>query len=387
MVWLLPYPICVGLYAIASAFPGMTEARYSLGVYQGIRSALLRAVGSWPFSVAEFAVYAIAALAFARIASGVAAAARSKGRRLRELSKAAYGLVAAAGAISLAFVVMWGLNNCRLPISEAAGIDVRPASAGELEEACRELLARASALRGGGGVAEGDGGFRVGGVAEGDGVFRVGGVAEGDGGVMALDGGKASALRRAHEGFAPVAARFPSLGQAAAQADARVRPKPVLASKLMSYGGITGIFFPMTGEANVDMDILDVEAPFVMCHELAHQFGYAREDEASFIAWLACDASPYADFRYSGNLMAFLHLMGRLHEADPGRHGAVWGSCPPGVARDLAAVGAYWAAHEGVASDASAQVNDAFLKINGQQEGVASYGRMADLVIGYLRGA
>jgi hypothetical protein len=171
----------------------------------------------------------------------------------------------------------------------------------------------------------------------------------------------------------------------AGEANGIGRPKPVLASKLMSYCGITGVFFPMTGEANVNMDILDAEAPFTMCHELAHQLGYAREDEANFIAWLACDASPYADFRYSGNLMALLHLMNRLYEADSGRHGAVWGACPAGVARDLAEMGAYWEKHEGAASEASTRINDAFLKINRQQEGVASYGRMADLMLGYLR--
>ena len=387
---LLPYPMCAGLYALANAFPGITESRYSLGAYQSIRRWLQWAFGGWPFSAAEIAVYVIALAVISRIASGLASALRG---RVRGLVNAAWDIVAGVGVACLLFVAMWGINNCRLPFSEAAGLDVRPAPTGELEAACKKLMARSGELRV---AAAGSMGER--GAAE-PGMGERGAAAGSLGGALPLEGGKSSALSRAPEGFAALASRFPSLGlgeeagrggqgsppPSGGAGLAVGTPKPVFASKLMSYCGITGVYFPMTGEANVNMDIQDAEAPFTMCHELAHQLGYAREDEANFIAWLACDASPYADFRYSGNLMAFLHLMDRLYEADPGRHAAVLAACPPEVASDLAEMGAYWQLHEGVVSDASARVNDAFLKINGQQEGVASYGRMADLMLAYLR--
>lgn len=58
------------------------------------------------------------------------------------------------------------------------------------------------------------------------------------------------------------------------------QPKPVMASRLMSYGNITGIYIPFTCEANVNIDVPDYSIPATMCHELTHLRGYMREEEA-----------------------------------------------------------------------------------------------------------
>jgi len=49
----------------------------------------------------------------------------------------------------------------------------------------------------------------------------------------------------------------------------------------MSYLGIGGVYFPFTGEANVNISMPHTSIPFTACHEMAHQIGFAREDEAT----------------------------------------------------------------------------------------------------------
>src|SRR5207237_4159011 len=123
-------------------------------------------------------------------------------------------------------------------------------------------------------------------------------------GAMRLADGRGGALGRATLGYAGPDLRglpVPRVGG---------RPKEVVLSPLMSYLGIAGIFIPFTGEANVNATLPDCEIPFTACHELAHQRGYAREDEANYIAYRACRAHPDRDFRYSGPFRAALYTIG-----------------------------------------------------------------------------
>ena len=64
--------------------------------------------------------------------------------------------------------------------------------------------------------------------------------------------------------------------------------KPVMLSPLMSYTHVTGIYSYFTGETNINTDFPDYTIPFTAAHEMAHQRGIAREDEANFIAFLVC---------------------------------------------------------------------------------------------------
>ncbi len=49
------------------------------------------------------------------------------------------------------------------------------------------------------------------------------------------------------------------------------KPKYIISSNLMCYTGITGIYFPFTGEANVNIAIPDLYIPCTVEHEMAHQ--------------------------------------------------------------------------------------------------------------------
>jgi len=85
----------------------------------------------------------------------------------------------------------------------------------------------------------------------------------------------------------------------------------------MSIFGLGGAFLAYTGEANVNTAMPEIQQPFVAAHEIAHQMGFAREDEANFIAYLACRVHPDIDFRYSGALAAFNIAAYALKRTDP----------------------------------------------------------------------
>lgn len=79
-------------------------------------------------------------------------------------------------------------------------------------------------------------------------------------------------------------------------------PKPMFGSFFMYQAGYDGVYFPFTLEANYNTYISEIRYPHVACHELAHLKGYIYEDEADFIAYLACTGSSDEQLQYAGYL-------------------------------------------------------------------------------------
>ena len=165
----------------------------------------------------------------------------------------------------------------------------------------------------------------------------------------------------------------------------RCRVKPVFFSEAMSYMEIVGVFFPYTVEANINTHTTDFDIPFAACHELAHISGFMREDEANFLAYAACRASEEPFFRYSGSATALIHAGNALYAKDPARYQQAMEGLSDGVRRDFAASSAYYNAHHTSFGEFSTKVNDTYLKVNSQPQGVATYGRMVDLLLADYR--
>ena len=110
-----------------------------------------------------------------------------------------------------------------------------------------------------------------------------------------------------------------------------------------------------------------------------------REDEANFIAYLACKESDDALMRYSGLLLAYDNAMGALRSADPERAAEIASGLAEPVRRDLAERAKHWAQYEGPVQDVSNAANAAYLKANNQSDGMQSYGRMVDLLLAEQR--
>jgi len=335
---------------ILSFFPPFVEKYYSKGMFRIINQPLSLITGVSPFSLGELIVVSVFILI--PIALIVLAAKIIKYRdRIRVINgfRLLLNITAIIGVLYLIFIFVWGLNYHRLPFADIVGLKVEPTSVVELEELCRELIARGNILRDE--------------------------VKEDANGVMTFTASKRDALKRSYQGYENAQHIYPILGGTYGS------PKGVLLSEGMSYLGISGIYFPFTGEANVNMSIPYSLIPATICHEMAHQRGFAREDEANYIAYITSVLHPDIDFQYSGTLLAIIHSMNALYRHDPEGFYSLSKLYSDGIRRDLAYIRSYWQRYEGPVERASNRMNDAYLKSNMQEDGVHSYGRMVDLLI------
>ena len=177
------------------------------------------------------------------------------------------------------------------------------------------------------------------------------------------------------------------------------RPKPLFFSDFMCQQNMLGWYFPFSLEANYNRVAYVMNRPASMCHELAHLKGFIYEDEAIFIAYLACIQSDDIYFQYSGYLSVLGYLERDLQKAAA--------QDPEGLAQVCAAHGLEeildvvyeddrfvteeeWARIEGKAlldTETVDEATDVFLnttlKANGVSEGTVSYSHVVRLLLQY----
>ncbi|MBQ7294271.1 MAG: DUF3810 domain-containing protein [Clostridia bacterium] len=164
--------------------------------------------------------------------------------------------------------------------------------------------------------------------------------------------------------------------------------KPVFLSRPMAYTHTTGIYTFFTGEANLNMDFPDYTLAFTAAHELAHQRGISREDEANFFAFLACINSGDTYLEYCAYMNVFEFVVGALKKADADAYSEVMKYLSSPAKDEMRAYAKYYSKYEkALAGKVSSSVNNAYLIANGAPEGTNSYGLVVDLTVAYLNGA
>ena len=161
--------------------------------------------------------------------------------------------------------------------------------------------------------------------------------------------------------------------------------KPVALSEGMSYTHITGVYTFFTGESNLNVNFPDYTLPFTAAHELAHQRGFAREDEANLIAFLACDASSDPYIRYSGYVGMYQYVMNALYRADKDLYREVYFMSEPSLRTEQAAYAEFFKKYEkSKVGEVSGAINNSYLQSQGTV-GTKSYGMVVDLAVAYFR--
>jgi hypothetical protein len=337
----------------APSFPGTIERGYSTRIYRGLVGPLSQLTGIFPFSLAEVLLAATFLFALYRGGRWLLSFCKKPRVTLRSLPRGLARLALILALLYVSFYLLWGLNYNRLSFADISGLPLEPAGPEELRELAQSLVLRANVLR-----------------EE---------VEEDGAGVMTLDTDIRGAFARAELGYRQAALIYPALGGRYGP------PKSVFLSPYWSYTGISGMYFPFTGEANINTDMPPLLLPATALHEMAHQRGFAREDEANFLAYLACSLHPHRDFQYSGTVLALVNTMNALYRADLNAYKEVRAQYSDGLNRDLKNWSEYWQRFAGPVEKASERVNDAYLKANRQEDGVRSYGRMIDLLLALFR--
>ncbi len=162
--------------------------------------------------------------------------------------------------------------------------------------------------------------------------------------------------------------------------------KPVMLSEPMSYTHITGVYSFFTGEANLNVNFPDYTLPFTAAHELAHQRGIAREDEANFVAFLVCMESDDPYLRYSATLSVYEYVASALYSADRTLYRTSYAALPEGVKAEEIAYDEFFEKYrENTAANISQSVNNSYLQSQGSPAGTRSYNMVVDLAVAYYR--
>lgn len=270
-------------------------------------------------------------------------------------SRAADRICLSLCLVSVVFCILSAactVNYGRDTVAQLMGLSIQPSSAEELKELCSSLVADAEAVlpdihR------DQDGSFTIEN-------FDVRSEAK-------------RAMNRAAQTYDFLGGYYPD-------------PKPVMCSEGMSYINLTGMYSPFTVEANYNAAVTDYVIPYTICHELAHLRGIIREDEAGFIAWLVCYHADDPQMRYSGAINALNYSLNALYrEIDYQEYAKFYNAMPRQIRWDLWRNSSYWNRHRTLTYEIGRKANDVYLKVNAQEGGVKSYGRMVDLLLAYHR--
>ncbi len=321
------------------------ELFFASGINKWTIELMSLVTGFFKYSIAEFVFYGH--VLAAPIVAIILSIKLFKGGLLKSL----FRIIQYLSVLYVAFMLLWGFNYNRGSISQIMDFEVKSYSTQELAELTESLIASANTLRN----------------------YQL----EDSEGVMESAGTYREIFSRAHEGYDAIGKTVKALSGPYG------RPKPIFASEWMLYTGITGIYFPYTAEANVNIAVPDLLLPATTLHEMAHQRGIAPEDEANFVAYVTAMVHPDRDFNYSGTVLALINSMNALYAQDSELALTLRKTYSEGLNRDLAYYSKFWKAYEGQTNEVADRVNDTYLKASGETDGVKSYGRMVDLLLGY----
>lgn len=159
--------------------------------------------------------------------------------------------------------------------------------------------------------------------------------------------------------------------------------KRLVTSDLMTHTHISGMYTFFTGEANLNTNYPYFVNMYTIAHEMAHQRGIARENEANFMAYLVCISSDDPYLQYCGYLNMYQYLAKPMRNASRTLYNEAVGALDDRVKYDLACYSAFFDRYrESKAAEVSDAVNNTYLVLQGT-EGTESYGMVVDLAVAY----
>ena len=345
--WMVLIAACVAI-KIFSFFPASVERYYSTGIYPWV-SRLLRFLLGWiPFSVGDL----FYAFFFIWVAVKVfALGKRLLGRRISRpyLKYMARRLLLFSLVLYIVFNLLWGLNYDRQGIAEQLQLEVKPYDTRQLAEVLGAVAAKLNELHG-------DPTQQRNQLRKKSILFQ-----------QSVD-----AYRALEAADSPFAYRSPSI-------------KASLFSYLGNYIGFTGYYNPFSGEAQVNTTVPVFIRPFTTCHEIGHQLGYAKENEANFSGYLAAKSSPNPSFRYSAYFDLYIYAATELYYRDSTRLLPIRDSLQPAVRRDFSDLRLFLAKYENPVEPFIRRLYGRYLRANKQPQGINTYDEVTAWLVAYYR--
>lgn len=339
-------PIQAILFTVFAQHQDWIEDIYIPHVFGNITLFLRTITAGIPFSIGIGLFYLSVLIGLFRLTRSVVRLAR------KQLSTR-YFLINMTTAIAVLYgiyMILWGLAYYRRPFTQLTHINTSAISTEELKTLCNRLIYLTNLYRR-------DISDQEARSFESDKLFR-----------------------QAPVGYAVVSKNIPQLRYESPSI------KLGFSKEIMSYLSTAGIYFPFTGEANVNGNLPTYRMPFTICHEMAHQLGFASEEEANFIAYLTCMNNPDPIFRYSANHEAMYYALHALRQADQKAYKQLKSTIDDAVVQDAEFYWAIMDQYNNPLQDFISNVlYDLFLKVNNQESGIKSYGLVVELLVGEMR--
>jgi hypothetical protein len=161
--------------------------------------------------------------------------------------------------------------------------------------------------------------------------------------------------------------------------------KPSLYSYAGNIFGFQGYYNPFSGEGQVNTTVPVFLQPFVACHEIGHQVGYGKENEANFAGFLACRLHPSPFFRYSIYSDMFSYSIVELSRYDSIKAKKYLRALHPQIKKDYDAVRKFYKKYENPIEPVITWVYGKYLQANNQPAGKKSYSEVIAFLIAYQR--
>jgi hypothetical protein len=161
--------------------------------------------------------------------------------------------------------------------------------------------------------------------------------------------------------------------------------KPSLYSYLGNIFGFEGYYNPFSGEGQVNTTVPVFEQPFVACHEIGHQVGYAKENEANFAGFLACRLHPSSVFRYSVYFDMYNYSIHELFRNDSLKARKYIDSLHPQVKKDYEELRRFFKKYQNSVEPVITWIYGKYLQANNQPGGKKTYSEVIAFLIAYQR--
>jgi hypothetical protein len=165
--------------------------------------------------------------------------------------------------------------------------------------------------------------------------------------------------------------------------------RPAIKSSLYTFVGhffgFTGYYNPISGEAQLKTTVPRFLQPFIINHEIAHQVGYAKENEANLVSYLTGYRCSQPTVRYATYFEAYLYAIRDLGRRDSTMAKELHKTLHPQVQKDLVELMEYLTKNENVIEPYISKFYDQFLKLNRQPKGTRTYNEVVAWLIAFQK--